>query len=224
MTSEEPSALVAPRGERARLFVALEVPGDVVGELVRWRSSAVAGSGRLRLPGPEHLHVTLCFLGWQPADQVTRVAGACGRLAGARRVRVALGEPVWLPPRRPRVLAVRLDDPDGRLAHLQAQLSAILAGEGWYTPERRPYMPHVTVARAGQAQAGRAQAGRAQAGRAQAGRAAKLSSPAPPAPPALPAPPPALAFTASRVTLFRSRLSPAGARYEPLASVELGAA
>ena len=41
--------------------------------------------------------------------------------------------------------------------------------------------------------------------------------------PSLPAPP-ALEFRCSRVTLYRSRLSPAGARYEPLRIVELGSA
>ena len=85
--------------------------------------------------------------------------------------------------------------PGGGLAALQSDLSARLAEGGWYVPERRPYMAHVTVARVR--------------------RGATLR------PMALPSPPPH-AFTASRITLFRSRLSAAGARYEALAGVGLG--
>jgi 2'-5' RNA ligase len=92
------------------------------------------------------------------------------------------------------VLAVGLDDGGGRVTAIQAELSGLLESGGWYEPERRPYLPHITVARAGRRD-----------------RVKQLSLPAPPS----------LSVTASRVTLFRSRLSAAGARYEALSSVEL---
>jgi 2'-5' RNA ligase len=101
---------------------------------------------------------------------------------------------VWLPARRPRVLAVRLEDAGGRLTALQGALSERLHAGGWYEPEQRPYLPHVTVARVG--------------GRARV-------KPAP-----LPGPPP-LSFTPEWVTLFRSHLSPKGARYEALSRAAL---
>ena len=71
--------------------------------------------------------------------RVPRVARRRGG-AGDRRARhgvrgrpgeVALGEPLWLSPRRPHVLTVAVADPSGRLAELQARVSAALeAGVG----------------------------------------------------------------------------------------------
>jgi RNA 2',3'-cyclic 3'-phosphodiesterase len=181
--------------ERLRLFVALALPSEVTEALVRWREGAVAGVPGLRLLDEGHLHVTLCFLGWQAAEAADGVGAACRGVAlSVSAPELVLGEAVWLPPRRPRVLAVALDDPGGGLGRLQSLLSASLQEGGWYAPERRPYMGHVTVARV---------RGGAKLGSAEL------------------APPPTLSFAASEVILFRSFLSPAGARYEALAQMGL---
>ncbi len=181
--------------ERARLFVALELPAEARDSLVRWRSEVLKGAAGLRALADDHLHVTLCFMGWCRAAEIGAIAGVCRQLAPGDPPTVGLGEARWLPPRRPRVLAVELDDTPGRLSAIQTELSGLLEAGGWYEPERRTYLPHVTVARAG-------------------GRRGTVR------PSPLPAPPP-LSFIASRVTLFRSRLSAAGARYEVLSSVDL---
>ena len=52
-----------------------------------------------------------------------------------------------LPPRRARVLCASLEDPDGTLADLQARVSDELTAVGVYTPEKRPFRAHATVAR-----------------------------------------------------------------------------
>ena len=59
----------------------------------------------------------------------------------------AVGAALGLPPRRPRVLAVVLRDSNRALGPIQAALSGRLASLGAYRPERRPFLPHVTVAR-----------------------------------------------------------------------------
>lgn len=187
--------------ERARLFVALELPESARAALVRWRDAALAdvsGSSGLRFVRPEDLHVTLCFLGSRPADEIEQIGAACGVVAGEPPVESSFGEPVWLPLRRPRVLAVSLEDAEGALGRMQAALSAALLAGGWYAPESRPFLAHVTVARV-----------------ASAGPRVRGT--------ALPAAP-ADAIRCSRVTLYRSRLRPGGARYEPLEVVELGSA
>ncbi len=180
--------------ERARLFVALELPHEARDALGRWIVLAIGRTTGLRPVAADQLHVTLCFMGWQPVEQVDAVAEACQRLSVRDAATVGLGEVLWLPPRRPRVLAIGLDDHGGRVSAIQSELSGLLQAGGWYEPEARPYLPHVTVARAGRRD-----------------RVRQLSLPAPPS----------LSATTSRVTLFRSRLSAAGARYEALSSVEL---
>jgi RNA 2',3'-cyclic 3'-phosphodiesterase len=173
---------VSSDGERVRLFVALELPEAARSVLEAWRASAVSDVAGLRPVRAEDLHVTLCFLGSRPAGEISEIGAACGVAAGEPVIESAFGEPVWLPRRRPRVLAVGLDDADGALARLQSTLSAALAAGGWYAPESRPFLPHVTVARV--------RSGRDPGGRLRAPPLPSVS---------------AGVVSCSRVTLYRSR-------------------
>ncbi|MFZ0972102.1 MAG: RNA 2',3'-cyclic phosphodiesterase [Solirubrobacteraceae bacterium] len=187
-----------PDAQNARLFVALELPEGAREALVRWRSSVVGDVAGLRLVRPEDLHATLCFLGSRPEDEIDVIAAACGVVAGEPVAESRFGAALWLPARRPRVLAVALSDPEGVIARVQSVLSDALVSGGWYAPESRPFLAHVTVARVG--------------------RDSRVR------PGELPAPPDDLAVRCSRVTLYRSRLGAGGARYSALASVDLGSA
>jgi 2'-5' RNA ligase len=179
---------------RVRLFVALELPESIRGALISWRDQALRGARDVRPLGAESLHVTLCFLGWRAAGDVQGIAAACRAVAPEPAPALSLGDSRWLPPRRPRVLAIELRDRDGVLARAQARLSEVLTAGGWYEPEKRAYLPHVTVARVA--------------------RGARASSDPPPSPGAP-------EFRASRVVLYRSRLLRSGASYEALSTVEL---
>ncbi|MBV9817336.1 MAG: RNA 2',3'-cyclic phosphodiesterase [Solirubrobacterales bacterium] len=143
----------------------------------------------------ESLHVTLCFIGSVDAERVGEIAAACHEVAsGARAVRLAVSEPLWLPPRRPRVAAAGLHDDSGALAELQAALAAALVDGGWLAPEKRGFTPHVSVLRLRRGPRGR--------------------------PPPLAAPP-AQDFISARVTLYRSQTEREGTRYEAQAAVDL---
>ena len=96
--------------ERARLFVALELPEEARQALGRWRSLVLDGVPGLRALPEEQLHVTLCFLGWRSVSQINAIADACGRLSPLDPPTLRLGQARWLPPRRPRVLAVELQE------------------------------------------------------------------------------------------------------------------
>ena len=183
--------------ERVRLFVALELPPEVRRVLAAWRERINPTIARLRLIDPADLHATLCFLGWAPREDVAPILEAC-RVAERLEVEeVGLGRALWLPRGRPRVLAVSLEDPAGGLARLQSALSRALAAGGWYQPETRPYLGHVTVARVGRGV------------RVERGRPVEAPIPGDP-------------FGAERVTLYRSHVSSVGARYESLGSVSVG--
>ncbi len=184
---------------RARLFVALDLPEEVREALATWGREVAGREGerRLRLVPADALHVTLCFLGWRDEGQTGEIAalalGAVGESAAAPRL--ALGEAGWLPPRRPRVLAVDLEEEGGGLSALQLAVSDALEAGCAFEPEKRPFRPHATVARVPRG--------------ARAGSRDELN------------PPPPLEFPGVAVTLYRSRLSREGARYEPLARVGL---
>ena len=180
--------------ERARLFVALELPPVIRTSLVQWRSEQLDGIRGLRPVDPEALHVTLCFLGWQPADEIEAIAAACLRIGAEPRAVLSLDGALWLPALRPRVLAVELEDRGQALSRLQSALAAALEAGGWYRREQQRFLAHVTVARTGRGTQ--------------------------PRPPRVPAPVP-ISFLGTSVALYRSHLGAAGARYERLAAVQL---
>jgi 2'-5' RNA ligase len=180
--------------DRARLFVALELPAAVRRALFAWAREQVGEMARVRLVDPESLHVTLCFLGSRPVAEVDGIAAVCAGITGLPAAALTLGEALWLPPRRPRVLTVELADEQGRLTAVQSALSHALRDGGFYQPEKRPFLAHVTVARV-----------------QREGRPPRSE---------LPAPEP-LRFTGATVTLFRSQLGGGPARYQELTSVSL---
>lgn len=186
-------------GGAARLFVALDLPEEVVEALVAWRARLLREHDVLRPVRPQALHATLCFLGRLDERAIEPLGALVAAVAGEAGAapRLALGEPLWLPRRRPRVLALALRDASGALGRLQATLAARLAGDGWYEPEARPYLPHVTVARV---------------------RGEAAAPPRRAAPPAVPA----LAFAGRALTLYRSHPHPSGSRYEALSRNPLG--
>lgn len=182
------------RAPSARLFVALELPGDARERIVAWQHETLGPHGSLRLVRPEALHVTLAFLGHHPEEEVDAIAEAA--LSGVAELPAPLLEPAefaGVPPRRPRLFAVDLADADGRAAAVQAAVAEPLVAGGWYEPEERPFWPHLTVARV---------------------RARER-------PPRLDADPPSGAFETGEAVLYRSRLSRAGAEYQPLARMRL---
>lgn len=145
----------------------------------------------------EALHITLIFLGRRPPEEGAQIWEAAG--AAATGMRVPTLRParlVPLPPRRPRLLALDLDDEGARAGAVQGALAEALEAAGLHEPEQRAFWPHVTLARV--------------RGRSRLGTLAAAA-------------PPRTAFRAPLVTLYRSDLHPSGARYVPLERLELGA-
>jgi RNA 2',3'-cyclic 3'-phosphodiesterase len=185
-------------GPRARMFLALDLPEEVRDRLVEWRDLILDGRRDVRPVRPEALHVTLVFLGWQDESAAERIADAAfGSLPAAPTPRLAATGVRAVPPRGTRLFALDLDDEDGRAGALQEAMSRALEAGRWYRPEKRPFWPHVTLARV-----------------KRDARAGRLEEPE--------APPPG-PFEAGDVTLYRSTLRPQGALYEPLARTRLGA-
>lgn len=194
------------RRATARLFVAIDPPEDIRERLAAWARTALRSAGGrtgaghpLRVLDAEVLHVTLCFLGNQPLEEIGAIGSRLDEAAG-HVGELSVGAPLWLPPRRPRALAVELhDDDSGRLAELHRRLTNALGelceGAGGGTSGRRHHFrPHVTVARMRDGTAPRERAL---------------------------APTPPLSFTPRELVLYRSRLSPEGASYEALRRLPL---
>ena len=190
------------KGPRARLFVALDLPEAVRAGIVAWGREALADPA-LRPVKPESLHITLAFLGWMPEKEIGRL----GEIVAASRAEapsLELGDPVPRPERgRPRLFALPAVSP--RTVALQARLQERLVSAGLYAPEKRPFWPHVTVARVRREERG-------------SKRPALVSKLPGAVPQDLLQP-----AVCRRMTLYRSELQPQGAQYTPLAQVELPA-
>jgi RNA 2',3'-cyclic 3'-phosphodiesterase len=175
------------------MFLALDLPDGAREELVRWRDAILASRSDVRPVGPDALHVTLVFLGWQDESAADRIAEAgFGALPGGSPPKLTPTGVQPIPPRNTRLFALDLDDEGGRATAWQAAMSDAVEAGGWYRPEKRPFWPHITLARV---------------------KRGERRVP----PPATEPPPPAEPFEAGVVTLYRSTLRPQGAIYEPLA-------
>ena len=188
------------KSPRARLFVALDLPEGVRDGLKAWGAKALADPALRPVPA-ENLHITLAFLGYRPEREIERVAAAVGESVAPAPL-VELLDPVPRPQRgRARLFVLPAVSPGAEL--IQARLSEVLVAERLYEPEKRPFWPHLTAARV-----------------RPEGRGSRRPKPVEHAPDPLPK---RLreAFYGVRMTLYRSELKPQGARYVPLAQVEL---
>jgi 2'-5' RNA ligase len=198
-------------GPTARLFVAIDPPAQVCEALAAWARAVAAalGSGgardarrALRLLDADSLHITLCFLGSRPVAEIGLIAAALAEQGEDSSPALSLGAPLWLPPRRPRSLAVEVHDDDRSaepLVRLQRAVADSIAGAIDWRPERRRFRGHVTVARV-------------RTGLRRA-RAALDSERLPPTP--------QRCFRPASVVLYRSLLAPSGATYDQVASCAL---
>ena len=130
-------------GKKARLFVAIDPPASVREALATWARAAAsavpspvgrssiggdAGGrrskighqiGQLRILEADTLHLTLCFLGSRPPEEIDALA----------------------------VEVHDVDQRDGVLAQLQRAVASAIADAIDWRPERRRFRGHVTVAR-----------------------------------------------------------------------------
>ncbi|HEX6763807.1 MAG TPA: RNA 2',3'-cyclic phosphodiesterase [Gaiellaceae bacterium] len=128
-------------GGHVRLFCALRLPDGALDALAAWQAVHVT---RARPVARASLHVTLAFLGSRPETDVAAVGRELAAAAGGAGPIVL--EAVGYRETRS-VGMVVLADEDGAATALAGELAHRLERLGVYRPERRPWLPHVTVAR-----------------------------------------------------------------------------
>ena len=136
------SASVGDR-ERLRLFLALRLPDDAVRALVRWQRDLGAPKG-VRIVPEDNLHVTIAFLGSRPAAELGPIAEVL------RAAAEGLERPVLMPVRYRETRSVGMlvcDDDESRATRFAEDVHERLRGLGVYEPEKRPWLPHLTVVR-----------------------------------------------------------------------------
>jgi RNA 2',3'-cyclic 3'-phosphodiesterase len=176
------------RDERLRLFLGFRLPESTARAIARWQRDELL-EHRVRPVPLENLHVTIAFLGSRPADEVASIAGALHEAVEG------VAPPVLAPLRYRETRAVGMlvfDDEEGRATRIAEGAHRRLAELGVYEPERRPWLPHLTVVRFRERP--------------------RLRPPIPDLG----------QVTMSDAAVYMSRLRPTGAQYEVVESVPLG--
>jgi 2'-5' RNA ligase len=130
---------------KARLFVAADLPLEVIEAIAAWQSTEITRHDELR--AARTVHLTFCFLGDVARSRIDDITAALSGI-DVPPLPAALGEVLFLPERgRKRVVALGLNDPSGAIASVQREASRVLSALKVHTAERRAWLPHVTVAR-----------------------------------------------------------------------------
>jgi RNA 2',3'-cyclic 3'-phosphodiesterase len=130
--------------DRIRLFCALRLGEEAIARFVEWQGRAFAGVDDVRVVPDRNLHLTLAFLGHRPGTEVEAiVAEVRAAAAAAHPIRLGVGR--YRETRSVGMLTFA--DENGAAAQVALELHRRLQRIGVYEPEKRPWLPHLTVVR-----------------------------------------------------------------------------
>lgn len=186
--------------ETIRTFLAVELTPEVRQHLADVQELLMRAGARVKWTPPEHIHLTLVFLGNVPADAIPEledaVRDACRDFS---TIKLTVGGTGCFPPKgKPRVLWSGIEEPTGELLGLQKALVEATKPFAEKVDDR-PYKPHLTL-------------GRVRKGRVPFELSDMVDELAEEGGPT---------FVAREVVIFRSDLSSVGARYTPMAKIPL---
>jgi len=190
--------------EEIRSFIAIELPEEVKRGLARLRSELETSEHPfVKWVGSGGIHLTLKFLGNIPFKQVAEVTEAMKEATqGIPPFRLEISGLGAFPNlKQPRVLWVGIGGEVDKLSRLQQNIDSALARLG-FAPEERPFTAHLTLARIRQ---GASPGERKSFGELVVSTSFESK----------------YRVAVEAISLMRSQLTPAGAIYTCLATVEL---
>lgn len=184
-----------------RLFVALDIDPEIRRRIAEFRDQMRPYAPDVRWVGPETFHITLQFLG--ETDKHDAIHSALQQVRGDLVPLTFRGTGFFPGPKSPRVFWVGIDA-DQQLQQLAGAIGDALDSLG-FKRETTPFMPHLTLARAGSGRPRPVRGERSASGLRVVG--IKLEE----------QPPVEFgAMTAREFCLYESKLSPSGAKYTKL--------
>jgi 2'-5' RNA ligase len=129
-----------------RLFVALEIPSAVRGNLASFVEQLRPLAPQARWVRPENLHVTLKFIGETRPEKLDAIRAALAAVRSPQDVTIDfLGLGFFPNEKHPRVFWAGIEA-SANLKTLAADIEAATEKLG-ISPEKRPFSPHLTLAR-----------------------------------------------------------------------------
>jgi len=133
-------------GKTIRTFIAIEIPGDILGKISDILHVLKKGCPDVRWVRPESIHLTLKFLGNIDAKRLDSLALELADLPRTP-LNLSLGRPGGFPNlKRPRVVWLGMEGDTEELASLQQVIEGICASIG-FPEEKRGFSPHLTLGR-----------------------------------------------------------------------------
>ena len=133
-----------------RLFVALDLDDEARGAVAALQqrvAKALGDSPSMKMVDPAHMHLTLAFLGAIAEPDAPAIVEALSRDIDLRPFAADFQGVGVFPPRgAPRVLWLGVGQGESEITHLQQEVVRRLERLGT-TLERRPFHPHLTLAR-----------------------------------------------------------------------------
>jgi 2'-5' RNA ligase len=188
--------------KKIRAFLAIDLPGEVRGEIAALQGRLKSALEGVRWTRPEGIHLTLKFFGDIDKNTIGSISNIVEkRTKGLGPLSLTMGEIGAFPnPGRARVLWIGVEGEIERLASLQGGMEDDFEGLG-FAKERRSFTPHLTL--------GRARSSRGMiSGLREVMESVWYDDPNP--------------FSAEGLTLFKSDLTPGGAVYTKLAYFSFG--
>lgn len=136
--------------EQIRSFIAIELPQELKLELGRLQASLKVDKPRIKWVNPEGMHLTLKFLGNVPATSINDITQAMTESAAkVSPFKLEVGHLGVFPNmKRVQVVWVGLGGELDRIKQLHKLLEINLSRLG-FAAEKRPFSPHLTLARVG---------------------------------------------------------------------------
>ena len=135
--------------EKLRLFCAVTLGEPVASKAAEAAARAHKLAKDAKWAKAEGFHLTLFFFGWVDAERLPELESAlAGAAMGQPAMRLGVrGSGTFGSSKKPRVLWLGLTGDLEPLSTLQARVSEAVSRFG-FTPESRPFAPHLTLARA----------------------------------------------------------------------------
>jgi len=134
-------------GGRQRLFVAVPLPG-VLFQFVHVAQESLPRAPGLRLMREEQYHVTLAFIGEVGGSKAQAARAVVRSVPGDMGGEASICGFLLLPsPGKARVVALEMSDEHGVLEGLYEHVMTGLEAAGVMRREKRPFRPHLTIAR-----------------------------------------------------------------------------
>lgn len=138
---------MADSGGTQRLFVAVPIPQEAFA-FVHEAQALLPSLDGLRLTREDQFHITLAFIGEVEDSKAAAAAEVVQAVPADFGGEVALSGFAFFPSmNKARVAALGVDDPAGILTALFEQVMGGLEEEGVMEREKRPFKPHLTIAR-----------------------------------------------------------------------------